>query len=92
VLILVSYDIVDDHCRAKVAKVAEDHGLRVQKSVFECELDERDLARLKRRLDALIDHENDSVRFYRLCERCRHGVEVLGSGHLPQEPDGLVII
>ena len=45
-LILVTYDIADPRRLRRVAKVSEGFGRRVQKSVFECELDERGLNRL----------------------------------------------
>ena len=38
---LVCYDIVSDTRRNKVSKLLESYGLRVQKSVFECVLDEQ---------------------------------------------------
>jgi len=89
--ILVSYDIVDDRQRARVARCMEDYGVRVQKSVFECRLEERTLLRLREKLAELIDHEADSVRFYRLCARCRPSIEVMGAGKI-MDDDPLVIL
>ncbi|MCA9742068.1 CRISPR-associated endonuclease Cas2, partial [candidate division KSB1 bacterium] len=37
-LLLVSYDIVDDKQRTKLAKRLQNYGQRVQYSVFECDL------------------------------------------------------
>ena len=39
---LVCYDIVSDRRRNKVSKLLEAYGLRVQKSVFECVLDDKE--------------------------------------------------
>ena len=39
-LTLVAYDICEAKRLAKVARVCEDYGVRVQYSVFECRLDE----------------------------------------------------
>ena len=89
--IVVSYDIVQDRCRAKVARCMEDYGTRVQKSVFECSLDEGSLVRLQVKLSDLIDQEQDSVRFYRLCNRCRSTIEVLGAGSILDD-ETIVII
>ena len=50
----------------RVAKTCEGHGQRVQFSVFECSLTETQLARLKERLLAIIDTEEDSLRLYHL--------------------------
>lgn len=90
-LVVVSYDIVDDKRRAKLARFMEDHGTRVQKSVFECSLDEAKLVKLQAKLYDLIDPEADSVRFYRLCTRCRAAIEVLGTGTV-QEDESIVIL
>jgi len=43
VVCVVSYDIVDDKRRTKLAKKLCDFGKRVQYSVFECDLDEDSL-------------------------------------------------
>ena len=79
-LILISYDIVDDRRRAQVAKRMEDYGRRVQKSVFECLLNEDRLLRLQSLLQETIDMEEDSIRYYRICARCRSVIEVHGTG------------
>lgn len=89
--IVVSYDIHDDRRRYRVARQMEDFGKRVQYSVFDCHLDEKDLGTLKRVLARIIDHETDSVRFYRLCGRCAAGIEILGSGTV-QSDDQLVVL
>jgi CRISPR-associated protein Cas2 len=67
-LVVVSYDIVDDRRRQRLAKVLENYGQRVQKSVFECRLDEGRFLKLKKQVDKLIDLEeavrNKSCFFY----------------------------
>ncbi|MBP7127706.1 CRISPR-associated endonuclease Cas2 [Myxococcota bacterium] len=88
---LVTYDIADPRRLRRVAKVSEGFGRRVQKSVFECELDERGLNRLKQALEGELDRSLDSVRFYRLCGRCRETVEVMGVGTLPREDEIVVL-
>jgi CRISPR-associated protein Cas2 len=67
---LVTYDIstVDragQRRLAKVAKVCEGYGLRVQKSVFECRLSADRHQRLIGELLDVIDPACDSVRIYR---------------------------
>lgn len=89
--VVVSYDVVDDRRRLKVAKALTDYGRRVQKSVFECDLDERRYLRLKETLDRLIHHEEDSVRYYQLCPRCRRAVEVSGWGSLTEEEEVVIV-
>lgn len=68
-MLLVCYDIIDDRRRAKVARMLEGYGERVQKSVFECYLDPRREAELRRELARLADAACDRVRFYTLCGR-----------------------
>ena len=49
--VLVIYDICDEKRLNKVAKLMESYGQRVQRSVFECELDRNSLARLQYQLE-----------------------------------------
>jgi CRISPR-associated protein Cas2 len=76
--VAVTYDIANDRRRLKVMKTLEGYGRRVQYSVFECELRPADLERLRRRLEGLIQAEEDDVRFYPLCESCLGKVITLG--------------
>ncbi|MGH8675021.1 MAG: CRISPR-associated endonuclease Cas2 [Burkholderiales bacterium] len=82
-LVIVCYD-VNTETKAgrrrlrRVAKVCEGTGQRVQKSVFECQVDLMQLEELERRLLAEIDLEQDCLRLYRLpdtrgCEVREHG-------------------
>jgi len=89
--VVVSYDISDDRRRLRAARLLSDYGRRVQKSVFECDLDERRFLKLKDALNRLIHHEEDSVRFYQLCPRCRRTVEVSGWGSLTEEEEVVII-
>lgn len=77
---LVSYDICDPKRLPKVAKLLEGYGVRVQYSVFECILTERQYQELQRRLKRLIRVETDSVRFYRLCDSCQGEITIMGQG------------
>ena len=70
-LVLVCYDVsTDDRAGRRrlrrVAKVCESCGQRVQKSVFECQLDLAGFEQLERRLLAEVDLEEDCLRLYRL--------------------------
>ena len=80
--IVVSYDIVDDKRRTKVHKTLKNFGTPVQYSVFECQLDSPALERLQKRLKALIRPQEDSVRYYTLCEACLAKVKVAGRGEV----------
>ncbi len=89
--LVISYDVVDDKRRLKVAKLLTDFGQRVQKSVFECDLDDRRFLALKQKLEKVIHHEEDSVRYYLLCGRCRRAVEVSGWGAVREEEELIIV-
>lgn len=82
-LAIVCYD-VSTETRAgrrrlrRVARVCEGTGQRVQKSVFECQVNLMQLEELERRLLAEIDVDQDCLRIYRMpetkgCEVREHG-------------------
>lgn len=60
---VVSYDIVDDVRRRRVARLLEDEAVRMQKSLFEVRLTERQARDLLARLEMLLG-EGDSLRLY----------------------------
>jgi CRISPR-associated protein Cas2 len=88
---LAAYDIVEDRRRNKVARAMAASGERVQRSVFELYLTDKELEKLKRRLGKLIDPHEDSVRIYQLCAACRGKVATLGQGKV-SDPPGLMIV
>lgn len=67
---VVSYDISDDSDRNRIAELLEGWGRRIQFSVFECRLTERQMKRLRGRVRRLADPRRDSVRWYPLCFPC----------------------
>lgn len=87
-LYLVSYDIGPDARRLKVAGLLEGYGRRVQRSVFECDLNEAQYRRLRQRLGRLLrPDEGDNVRIYRLCASCVAAIEIIGDGEVESTPD-----
>ncbi len=83
---LVAYDIEVDRSRTRLAKLLKGFGERVQRSVFELFLDERQFERLRKAAESLLG-ENDSVRWYLLCESCKQTVAISGVGKLTEIPD-----
>ncbi len=72
-LIIVTYDVSTETAAGRrrlrrVAKTCESMGQRVQKSVFECQVNEMQYEQLIRDLLAEIDETEDSLRFYRITE------------------------
>jgi CRISPR-associated protein Cas2 len=91
VFIAICYDIPDDRRRARIAAILSDFGRRVQRSVFEADLDERALHRLLQRLSRAQDDATDSIRAYRLCEECRSKIVVLAGPQAYRPPAILVV-
>ncbi len=72
-LVLVTYDVstVEKAGRKRLRRVAracEDYGTRVQKSVFECQVGQKEWVNLRARLLREMKAEEDSLRFYFLDE------------------------
>lgn len=82
-LVIVCYDVNTETKEGRrrlrrVARVCEGTGQRVQKSVFECQVDLMQMEDLERRLLKEIDAQQDCLRLYRLadskgCEVREHG-------------------
>ena len=68
-LILIAYDIAKPRRLARVAKICEDYGIRVQYSVFECHLEESLFEQLWYLLMEVIDEQDDRIVAYRLDSR-----------------------
>ena len=72
-LIIVTYDVSTETPAGRkrlrrVAKACEAMGQRVQKSVFECQVNEMQFEQLERTLLQEIDGKEDNLRFYRITE------------------------
>ena len=71
--ILVTYDVATEKDEGKkrlrkVAQVCKNFGQRVQKSVFECLVDQPQYEQLVRELLYYINEKEDNLRIYRLRE------------------------
>ena len=83
-LVLITYDVntTDGAGRKRlrhVAKQCVNYGVRVQISVFECELDPAQCRLLKQKLTEIIDESRDSLRFYYLGDVKKSRIEHIGS-------------
>ena len=72
-LIIVTYDVSTETKEGRrrlrrVAKICEGIGQRVQKSVFECRVNQMQYEELERNLLAEINDKQDNLRLYRLTE------------------------
>ena len=89
--IVVSYDIPDDRRRTKLANVLLDYGQRVQYSVFECQLTVGQYRAMQARIRKVVSTEEDSVRFYKLCDACAGKVEVIGTDVVRPDQDVYIV-
>jgi CRISPR-associated protein Cas2 len=68
-----------------------DYGTPVQYSVFECLLEEKDLARMKRAVARVIRPRLDHVRYYYLCAACQGRVETTAGREVVRKEDTWVV-
>ena len=94
-LVLITYDVTTETPEGRrrlrqVAKVCQNYGQRVQKSVFECLVDPTQWAVMRQRLVKEIVVEEDSLRFYFLGKNWKPRVEHVGAGET-YDPEGPLI-
>ncbi len=85
---VAAYDVSDDRERRLLEKRLASMGERVQYSVFESWLSERERTRLMHAVDAdvALDGCTDSVRWYGLCGHCQRQMRFVGRGLQPDDP------
>ena len=81
----------EERRRRRVADALENHGVRVQRSVFECHLSLAELEVLTDELTALMDEAQDRLRCYSLCPQDYPRVAVDGRGRVTADPDYHVV-
>jgi CRISPR-associated protein Cas2 len=83
-LVLITYDVSvltrEGQRRLRnIAKTCLDYGVRVQNSVFECEVEPAQFTMLKNQLMEIYEPKEDSLRFYFLGKKGRQRVEHHGA-------------
>lgn len=89
-MFIISYDIVKNKNRVKIAKLLEDYGFRVQFSVFECDLIKDELNKITAMINNRIDIDKDSIKIYFLCKDCQN--KILSFGKIKERGFQKVII
>ena len=94
--ILVTYDVVTETAEGrrrlrKVAQVCKNYGQRVQKSVFECSVNEMQYERMLQALLKCIEEKEDSLRVYRLLEPLDRNIAAYGVNRYVEFEDPLVV-
>ncbi len=90
-LVMISYDVVDDSKRLRLMKFLKDYGTRVQKSVFECNFSPDLCERVKDGVEKIINKRKDRVRYYRMCGNCKDKVEIYGWGEVTEDEEFAVV-
>lgn len=89
-LVVVTYDVKTSEVGGakrlrQVAKKCEARGIRVQNSVFECQL-----VQLKHDLTKIINLKTDSLRFYSIGNQYKNKVEHIGAKETIDVQDPLI--
>lgn len=96
ILVVVAYDVNTESAAGRrrlrrVARICENHGQRVQNSVFECWVDPGQWVRLRAKLIAEIADDLDSLRFYFLGDNWKGRIEHVGAKE-SYDPEGPLIL
>ena len=76
--VVIAYDVSDDRKRLRLATLLLQHGVRRQRSVFECELDGAALASLLERTSEIVELNHDVVHTFAQCATCLRDRKALG--------------
>ena len=89
--LIISYDIVDDKRRTILAKRLLDFAKRVQYSVFEGDLTDEQIKAMLKKILPYINEKEDSLRVYKLCQKCVDNIKSFGVKKGWEEDDVIVI-
>jgi CRISPR-associated protein Cas2 len=88
--VVIVYDIISNKRRKKVSDLLEGYGVRVNRSVFECQFKTPKIrAKLTKELVKLLDIKVDSLRIYTVCKNCMVTSEGICDEPQPFEMDAL---
>lgn len=80
---VIAYDVELDIIRNRISKFLCKYGIRVQKSVFECKIADKDLEKFLFKLQKLVT-DGVNIRIYPMCIACYS--KAVGFGELKQLP------
>lgn len=87
---IVAYDIASRKRLRRVAKVCDRFGVRVEKSVFECKLNDAEFRDFWSELGKEIDSDEDALVCYPLCGACESKILLAGNSVRPSRPISIV--
>ena len=88
---LITYDITEPKKLNNLRKFLKEFGLRTQKSVFECDIDDEALQRIRAYCRDNLDIKKGSVRIYKICNRCINKVIISGTGLKVTQLDYMIV-
>jgi len=77
---LLTSDITEPKRLTALHRFLKEFGLNTQKSVFECDIDEAGIRKIRIYCRDHLDIATDSVRIYKICSRCINKVILSGLG------------
>mgnify|MGYP000879929868 CR=1 FL=1 len=88
---VVAYDMPDTKRRTKLFKAMKGFGRHTQFSVFECELNQKGVERMVKKIASLIEPAEDNIKIYPLCKSCLDDVQLVGIARLIRKPETLIV-
>ena len=67
---IIAYDISNNKRRCEVSQLLEEHGIRMNKSVFECLMLPKTYKALMKTVNGKINPKKDTVLYYPICRNC----------------------
>lgn len=94
--ILVTYDVNTEKPEGRkrlrhVCQGCKNFGQRVQKSVFECDVNDVELEKMIQCLCSIINIKEDSLRIYRLTEPLGRNIKVFGLNNRIEFDDAIIV-
>ena len=94
--ILVCYDVNTEEREGRrrlrnVANTCKSYGQRVQKSIFECRVNDMQYQTFLAKLSKIIDKKTDSLRIYRLRAPREENLEIFGIDTYVDFDDPLIV-
>ena len=76
---VVAYDVSNSKRRRKIAEILSNYGTRINYSVFECYVSQKQARELQKELRQIINKKQDSILYYHLCRNCMDKVSYTGN-------------
>lgn len=89
---LIAYDITETKRLRRVAKLCEDYGVRVERSVFECDLPDDTMSEFWGRLCDIVNAGEDYVLDYRIDAIDRKHIRRIGRMDDTLSADDIIVL